>query len=132
MRPTSRGVPAAARTLSHMPPIRRIAVACVAAVLLVSGGSAAWGDSTHNLRQQKRQAARHAAQLDQRAQHQAAGVADAQRALARLNDRATAALAALQHATLTADRARAASAAAEQHLAAAQAHTEAARAQLND
>jgi hypothetical protein len=100
--------------------------------MLTAGGAPAWGGSTDHLRHQKRQAAQDAAQLDAHARHQAAEVAKARRALARLNDEATTALAALQRASLAADRARDARAAAEEALAAAQAHTLAAREELND
>ena len=115
-----------------MPPIRRVAAACAAAALLTAGGVPAWGDSTHHLRQQKRHAGHQAAQLDAQAHRQAAKVADARRALARLNARATAALAALQRASLSADRAREADDAAQAALATAQQRTTAARAQLNE
>lgn len=115
-----------------MPPLRRIAAACAAAALLTGGTVPAWGDPTHHLRHQKRQAAEQAAQLDARAQHQATEVAAARSALARLNDKATVALAALQRASLAADRARDAQSAAEDDLAVAQTHTLEAREELND
>src|SRR4051812_36352152 len=104
MRSTSSELPTLARNLSHMPPLRRIAAACAAAALLTTGAVPAWGDSTDHLRHQKHAAAKQAAHLDARAQDQAAQVAHARATLARLNARATAALAALQRATLAADR----------------------------
>src|SRR3954454_19537836 len=131
MLPTSDESAPVARNLSHMPPFRRIAAACAAAALLTAGAVPAWGDSRHHLRHEKRHAGHQAAQLDERARQQAAHVARSRADLARLNDRATVALAELQKAGLAADRARDANDAAQAALAQARQRTLTARAQLN-
>ena len=109
---------------------RRFAAACLAAAVLATA-TPSWAGTDH-LRHQKHRAGKQAAQLDQQAQQQAARVASAREDLARLNRQATAALAALQRASLAADRARDANVKAQQELAAARQRTVDARAELND
>ena len=109
----------------------RLAAACLAAVvgLAITPASAGWADSNHHKLHQAQQRAHH---LDAQAAHQAKAVAAARTRLARLDARANAALDRYQVAKLAADRAQAASVVAQQHLAAAQARTAAARATLDE
>lgn len=106
----------------------RLAAACLAAALGVAVTPVAAGaDSNHHkLHQAQSQAHR----LDARARHQAHQVAGVRQRLIRLDARANAALDRYQVAKQAADKAEAANEVAQQHLAAAQARTDAARATL--
>src|SRR4051812_25340425 len=118
--------------VTAMPPLRRLALLCLAAGLFVSGVAVPGWAGTGHLRHERKQAARHAARLDARAHHQAAELARTRRALARLNAKANEALAQLQRASLAADRARESADAARAELTAAKARTSAAREALNE
>jgi hypothetical protein len=114
-----------------MSPFQRLAAACLAAVvgLGITPATAGWADSNHHKLHKARQQAH---QLDAQAQRQARQVRAARSRLARLDARANAALDRYQVAKLAADRAEAAKVVAEQHLAVAQARTNAARATLSE
>lgn len=109
----------------------RLAAACLAAVVGVSVGPTGpgWADSNH----QKLHHAQHRAhRLDAQARQQAQAVAQSRRRLTRLDARANAALDRYQVAKLASDKAQAANAVAQQHLAVAQARTAAARTTLGE
>jgi hypothetical protein len=114
-----------------MSSFRRLAAACLAAAvgLTASPATPGWADNNHH---KLAKARRHAHHLEARAQHQQHAVAGARLRLARLDDRANAALDRYQVAKLAADKAQAANVVAQQHLAAAQARTDAARATLSE
>ncbi|MDQ1706554.1 MAG: peptidoglycan DL-endopeptidase CwlO [Frankiaceae bacterium] len=108
---------------------RRLVAVCVTVTLTASVPAAAWAGNRHD---KLRHAQQHAARLDAKARQQAAQIAASRRTLVRLDAQANAALAALQRATLDADRARQASDEAQAQLSAARANTDAARALVAD
>jgi hypothetical protein len=102
----------------------------VAVALLTPTAPSAWADGKKQ--RQLREQRHHAAVLDRQEQHQQSAVVASRNRLARLGERASAALAAYQDARQAADRAREAQAVAEQALAAAQEETAAAHAVLDE
>jgi hypothetical protein len=111
--------------------MRRLAAACAAAALLsttVTGTVANAGERQEKLRKERHKAA----VLDRQAERQADEVVQSRQRLERLAAQANAALAELQEARLAADKARAESEAAAEALAAAQERTAAAHATLDE
>jgi len=115
----------------HMSVFPRLAAACLAATvgLSVTSITPGFADTNHHKLHRAQQRAHH---LDAQARHQAHAVAHARQRLAALDARANAALDRYQVAKLAADKAEAANAVAQQHLAAAQARTDAARTTLGE
>ncbi|HEU5034462.1 MAG TPA: M15 family metallopeptidase [Mycobacteriales bacterium] len=107
--------------------IQGVAAACLAAGLTLATAQPGWADARHQLHRQQQQAAH----LDAQARQQAHRLAGSRQTLQRLNARANTALAALQQASLAAQRAGAERDAAQQALARAQQRTAAARERID-
>lgn len=116
--------------MRHMSPFPRLAAACLAALVGVAVTPVAAGADSNHHKLHRAQAKAH--RLEKQAKRQATQIASARVRLARLDARANAALDRYQTAKVAADQAEAANLLAQQHLAAAQARTDAARATLSE